>query len=60
MLLSTVTADNDPHSEVLSGGNFDIPQGGYPAPYVPENFQGLFIPKPEAQASLPVGIIIPV
>ena len=33
--LSTVTADNDPHSEVLSGGKFDV---GYLAPYVPENF----------------------
>ena len=43
--LSTVTADNNPHSEVLSGGNFDVPKEGYPAPYVPEDFQGLFIPK---------------
>ena len=52
---STVTADNDPHSEVLSGGNFDVPKGGYPAPYVPENFQGLFIPKPGAPGILTCG-----
>ena len=42
VLLSTVTADNDSHSEVLTGGNFDVPKGGYPAPYVQENFQGFF------------------
>ena len=52
---STVTADNDPHSEVLSGGNFDIPKGGYPAPYVLEGFQGLFIPKPGAPGILTCG-----
>ena len=53
--LSTVTADNDPHSEVLSSGNFDVPKGGYPAPYVPENYQGLFIPKPGALDILTCG-----
>ena len=53
--LSTMTANNDPHSEVLSGGNFDVPQGGYPPPYFPENFQGLFIPKPEAPGILTCG-----
>ena len=53
--LSAVTADNDPHSEVLSSGNFDVPKGGYPAPYVPENFQGLFIPKPGAPGILTCG-----
>ena len=37
--LSSVTADNNFHSEVLSNDNFAIPEGGYPAPYVPENFQ---------------------
>ena len=42
--LSRVTADNDPHSEALSNDNFAIPEGGYPAPYVPENLQGLFLP----------------
>ena len=46
--LSLVTADNDPYSEVLSNDNFAIPEGGYPTPYVPENFQGLFLPKPGA------------
>ena len=50
--LSTITADNDTHSEVLSGGNFDVPKGGYPAPYVLEDFQGLFIPKPGAPGIL--------
>ena len=53
--LSTVTADNDPHSEVLPGGNFDVPKGGYPAPYVLEDFQGLFIPKPGAPGILTCG-----
>ena len=38
VLLSAVTADNNPHLEVLSSGNFDVPMGGYPAPYVPGNF----------------------
>ena len=42
--LSMVNADNDPHPEVLSSDNFAVPKGGYPAPYVPENFQGLFLP----------------
>ena len=55
VLLSTVTADNDQHSEVLSSGNFDVPKGGYPAPYVLENFQGLFIPKPGAPGILTCG-----
>ena len=50
--LSSVTADNDPHSEVLSIDNFAIPEGDYPAPYIPENFQGLFPPKPGAQGIL--------
>ena len=53
--LTRVTADNDSHSEVLSGGHFDIPKGGYPAPYVPEDFQGLFIPKPGAPGILTCG-----
>ena len=55
VLLSTVTADNDPHSEVLSSGNFEVPKGGYSAPYVPENFQGLFIPKQGAPGILTYG-----
>ena len=37
ILLSRVTADNDPHSEVLSSDNFIIPGGGYPALHVSEN-----------------------
>ena len=53
--LSKVTADNDPHSEVLSSDNFTIPEGGYPAPYVPENFQGLFLPKPGTPGLLTCG-----
>ena len=53
--LSLVTADNDPLSEVLSTDNFTIPGGGYPAPYVPENFQGLFLPKPRASGILTCG-----
>ena len=52
ILLSMVTADNDPHSEVLSSDNFAIPEGGYPAAYVSENFQGLFLPKPGAPGLL--------
>ena len=50
--LSRVTADNDPHSEVLFSDNFTIPEGSYPAPYVLENFQGLFLPKPGAPGLL--------
>ena len=53
--LSAVTVDNNPHSKVLSSGNFDVPTGGYPAPYVPENFQGLFMPKPGAPGILTCG-----
>ena len=53
--LSTVTADNDPHSEVPSSSNFDVPKGGYPTPYVPEDFQGLFILKPGAPGILTCG-----
>ena len=53
--LSTVTADNNPHSEVLSGGNFDIPRVGYPAPDFLEDFQGLFIPKPGSPGILTCG-----
>ena len=50
-----MTVDNDPHSEVLSTDNFAIPEGGYLAPYVPENFQGLFLPKPGAPGILTYG-----
>ena len=50
-----MTPDNDPLSEVLSTDNFAITKGGYPAPYVPENFQGLFLPKPGAPDSLTCG-----
>ena len=53
--LSTVMVDNDPHSEVLSSGNFDVPKEGYPAPYVPENFQGFYIPKPGVPGILTCG-----
>ena len=53
--LSRVTADNNPHSEVLSSDNFAIPERGYPAPHVLENFQGLFLPKPGAPGILTCG-----
>ena len=53
--LSVVNADNDPHSEVLSSGNFAVPGGGYPAPYVPKNFQGLFLPMQGAPGLLTCG-----
>ena len=50
--LSMVNADNDPHSEVLSSDNFALPEGGYPAPYVSENLQGLFLHLPGAPGLL--------
>ena len=53
--LSSVTADNDPHSDILLTDNFAIPEGGYPAPYIPEKFQGLFLPKPGAPGILTCG-----
>ena len=53
--LPSVTPDNDPHSEVSSTNNYAILKGGYPAPYVPENFQGLFLPKPGAPGILTCG-----
>ena len=46
--LSMVNQDNDPHSEILSNNDFTVPKGGYLAPYVPEGFPGLFLPKPRA------------
>ena len=55
--LSTVTANNNLHSEVLSGGNFNVTKGGYLAPYVPEDFKGCLYLNHELQASLPVGTI---
>ena len=53
--LYMVNADNDSYSEVLSEDNFIVPEGGYPAPYVPENFQGLFLPKSGAPGLLTCG-----
>ena len=38
-----------------SSGNFAIPQGGYPAPYVPADFQGLYLSQPEAPGILTCG-----
>ena len=55
--LSMVTEDNDPHSEILSNNSFAKPDGGYPSPYVPENFQGLFLPIPGAPGILTCGYI---
>ena len=46
--LSMVNQDNDPHSEILSNNDFAVLEGGYPAPYVPEGFPGLFLLKPRA------------
>ena len=43
--LSMVNQDNDPHLEILSNDDFAVPKGGYPAPYVPEGFPGLFLQK---------------
>ena len=43
--ISEITEDNDPHSEILSNDSFAKPEGGYPVPYVPENFEGLFLSK---------------
>ena len=43
--ISEITEDNDPHSEILSYDSFAKPEEGYLAPYVPENFKGLFLSK---------------
>ena len=50
-----VNQDNDPHSEILSNNDFAVPEGGYPAPYVPEGFPGLFLPKPRAPGMIICG-----
>ena len=55
ILLSMVNQDNDPHSEILSNDDFAVPEGGYPAPYVPEGFPGLFLPKPRAPGMIICG-----
>ena len=41
--ISEITEDNDPHLEILSNNSFAEPEGGYPGPYIPENFKGLFV-----------------
>ena len=53
--ISEITEDNDPHSEILSNDSFAKPEGGYPAPYIPENFEGLFLSKPRAPGILTCG-----
>ena len=53
--ISEVTEDNDPHSKILSNNSFAEPEGGYPAPYIPENFKGLFLSKLEAPGILTCG-----
>ena len=53
--LSMVNQDNDPHSEILSNDDFAVPKGGYPAPYVPEGFPGLFLPKPRTPGMIICG-----
>ena len=53
--ISEITEDNDPHLEILSNDSFAKPEGGYSAPYVPENFQGLFLSQLEAPGILTCG-----
>ena len=53
--LSMVNQDNNPHSEILSNDDFAVPKGGYPAPYIPEGFPVLFIPKPRAPGMIICG-----
>ena len=53
--ISEITEDNDPHSEILSNDSFAKPEGGYLAPYVLENFEGLFLSKPGAPGILTCG-----
>ena len=53
--ISEVTEDNDPHSEILSNDSFAEPEGGYLAPYIPENFKGLFLSEPGAPGILTCG-----
>ena len=50
-----VTEDNDPHSEILFNNSFAEPEAGYLAPYVPENFKGLFLSKLGAPGILTCG-----
>ena len=56
--ISEITEDNDPHLKILSNDSFAKPEGGYPVPYIPENFKGLFLSK-LLQASLLVGTFVP-
>ena len=53
--ISEITEDNDPHLEILSNDSFENPVGGYLAPYIPENFKGLFLSKPGAPGILTWG-----
>ena len=53
--ISQITEDNDPHSEILSNDSFAKPEGGYLVPYIPENFEGLFLSKPGAPGILTCG-----
>ena len=55
ILISKITQDNDPHSGILSNDSFAKPQGGHPVPYIPENFEGLFLSKPGAPGILTCG-----
>ena len=41
--------------EILSNDSFAEPEGGYPAPYVPEDFKGLFLSKQGAPGILTCG-----
>ena len=50
--LFKINADNNPHSEILSGENFAIPKVVYPAPYIPADFQGLYLPQQDAPGIL--------
>ena len=53
--ISEITEDKDSHLEILSYDSFAEPEGGYPAPYIPENFKGLFLSKLGAPGILTCG-----
>ena len=53
--ISEITKDNDLHSEILSNDSFAKPEGGYLAPYIPENFKGLFLSELAAPGTLTCG-----
>ena len=56
--ISKITEDNDPHSEILSNDSFVKPEGGYLAPYIPKDFEGLFLSKLGAPGILTCGYFL--